>query len=117
MKSQYEGTVMMRPVLGDTAGAVVNIPDQKKESFDIKLFPNPVTDRLHIVAHGDYDAPLNGFHVEVFSTGGQRVTTVRTQREVVLNDLPAGLYLVRITDPEKGVVLKQARIVVQTPRW
>jgi hypothetical protein len=117
LKSQFAGTVMLRPILGDTAGAIVSVPEPERELMDVRLFPNPVTDKLHIEVVGDHPELSGEFQVEVFSTGGQRVTTARTHRTMDLGTLPAGLYLVRVTDPVNGVVLKQARIVVQTPRW
>jgi PKD repeat protein len=64
----------------------------------IKLYPNPVTQRIYVENAGI------GSVVDIFSTVGQRMltTTIKGEQEVLdVSALSAGVYLIRFTD-DKG---------------
>ncbi|MEM1002393.1 MAG: T9SS type A sorting domain-containing protein, partial [Bacteroidota bacterium] len=67
----------------------ISDPDTKKQS--ISLFPNPAKDVIEIV--GDYAS------IEVLSISGQLIKSFKKpQSNYQINDLPTGLYLVKILD-------------------
>ena len=111
-KSQYKGTVMMRPILGDTAGAVISVPEPEAGEISVNLYPNPTRDLLHVELTGNGAEEHPRFRAEVYSTNGQRILHTETDRTIDLSGVANGLYLVRITNIQGTKVLKQARIVV-----
>ena len=57
----------------------------------VKVYPNPATDIVHIDG-------VNVVEVKIYTTLGQLVKTVMESNEVVVSDLPEGIYLLHIID-------------------
>ncbi len=102
----------MRPILGDTAGAVISVPEPEAGEISVNLYPNPTRDLLHVELTGNGAEEHPRFRAEVYSTNGQRILHTETDRTIDLSGVANGLYLVRITNIQGTKVLKQARIVV-----
>jgi translation elongation factor P/translation initiation factor 5A len=84
-------------------------PDiEKEESF--QLSPNPATDFISIQTQND----LNSATIEILTIDGRTVqimNTVRRNRiEIPTDQLPNGVYFLRVTDEEK--FLKSERFVI-----
>ena len=74
---------------------------QKNEQSDIMLYPNPATNELRI------DCAPHAHSITVYSiTGGRLKTTecVKGTTTIELNDLPAGIYVARITDADGATI-------------
>jgi hypothetical protein len=69
----------------------------------VTVFPNPVSGIVHVSA----PVPLN---IEVSNMAGYIQQRRLHANEVDVNNLPTGVYLLRITD-ENGVLLKTERMV------
>ena len=130
---QEFGAVMMRPVFGTSASIPppTNIVDREDidDGFgDIRVFPNPVTDNLHIVIPSHTVIPSNTTvipsnardlkTVELFDINGRRLLSqhVETGRAPSLRDdstitidmshLPSGIYIL-VLHTENGIITKQ----------
>ncbi len=69
----------------------------------INVFPNPVTDNLTIVIN-NFQFPIN--KLEIFDNTGKQVKSIKTTGQskkytINVEDLPAGLYLLKVTG-DKG---------------
>ena len=74
----------------DTGNSVVVI----SELSNVKIYPNPVSDVLHI------DGLEPGSRIELYDIVGHKVHMITTagEKEVInINDLPQGNYFVEIT--------------------
>jgi hypothetical protein len=71
---------------------------------DFKLFPNPVNDVLNIETNVGIQS------VQIFNIHGQKVIS-SNKKQIIVFDLPAGIYLVRIQDVENNIVTK--KIVIE----
>jgi len=70
----------------------LNVPDRVAESWSIH--PNPATDNFRIEGH------FNQQHVELFTLEGRlalNLGLVGSNTNVAVNELPAGIYLVRLS--------------------
>lgn len=84
-------------------------PDiEKEESF--QLSPNPATDFISIQTQND----LNSATIEILTIDGRTVQIMNTIRgnriEIPTDQLPNGVYFLRVTDEEK--FLKSERFVI-----
>jgi hypothetical protein len=69
----------------------VGIADLSK-SFDLKLFPNPVNNILHIASKENINK------IEIFNAVGEKVITVENQvSQISLHQLSPGIYMVKVT--------------------
>jgi hypothetical protein len=91
---------------------VVSADFGRQTSAGIRITPNPATGRVTVTLNGDWrDA---GIRVELFTLTGKRVRSY-TQRSSGANELPldqlaAGMYLVRVSDGRQTVT---ERLVVR----
>ena len=60
------------------------------EASAMRLYPNPATDKVYIEG-------AKAAEVQVYNALGQLVKTVQNANEVSLEDLPQGVYLLRVT--------------------
>jgi hypothetical protein len=70
-------------------------PSRVDEDTDlnfVSIFPNPVTDILHI--SGDYSGQL----VRIYSPEGFKVYDAEFKNEIDLSKLPVGIYFMRVRD-------------------
>ncbi|NDC41750.1 MAG: T9SS C-terminal target domain-containing protein, partial [Chitinophagia bacterium] len=72
---------------------------------DVTVYPNPATGLLHIVAPA-------GVGIRLQTLAGQTLLQRSEPGDVEMSDLPAGLYLLQITDSE-GRLLRVEKIVKQ----
>ena len=75
---------------------IVNVPQLQEK--DIRIFPNPATDRLQVKADAFRSA-------RIFSMDGRCVKVVRTS-DIALDDLSAGKYVIRVETANGQTVRK-----------
>lgn len=84
-RSILSGSLMLRPGFG--ASGAVGIDDI--EATQLRVYPNPATDRLHI------DGLPEGATIEIYDRQGRRAYARGDVWEVDVEALPSGLYLLR----------------------
>lgn len=73
-----------------------NVAVSSSVAPSIMVYPNPATDFVHVQG-------VEAAEIQVFNTLGQLVKTVKGSNEITVSDLPAGTYLLRITDVDGRV--------------
>lgn len=68
---------------------------------EVTVYPNPTTGNLHFAAMENVEK------VEVFNNIGRLMATFNNQREINISDMPAGLYMLRVTLQGDAVVMKK----------
>lgn len=68
---------------------------------EVSIYPIPTTGEISI------DASENVEKVEVYNNIGRLVATFNNQREINISDMPAGLYMLRVTLQGDAVVMKK----------
>lgn len=75
--------------------ATLSVRDEVKNNKQIKIYPNPVQDVLHV----DYDGKIT--NIEIFSLTGQLIKTIDEDAwKVTISDLKKGIYLVKVKTSE-----------------
>jgi len=69
-----------------------DVKENQAPSINLNIFPNPVTDILHI--SGDY----SGQQVRIYSPEGFKVYEAEFTNEIDLSKLPVGIYFMRVRD-------------------
>lgn len=93
INSQYEGSLMLRPVFGALTEPPTHIPVITKE-FDFSIYPNPAQTQFSIST----DLPHDDISIRVFNTMGQMVLSTRhTNRPISVDNLPNGIYIVHLS--------------------
>ncbi|MFM8485242.1 MAG: T9SS type A sorting domain-containing protein, partial [Bacteroidota bacterium] len=92
------GTYQLQIQVTRTSATAVGDPD---ENTMVVIFPNPVKDKLGIVAE---DARIRA--VTVFDLSGRPVLTAENREEINVAELPEGSYLLEI-ETDKGVLRRR----------
>ena len=64
---------------------------------EVSIYPNPASDIVHIDG-------VEATEIRVYNVNGQLLKTVNGSNEIMVSDLPAGTYLLRITDVDGRVI-------------
>ena len=99
-QSSKHGSLMIRPVVG----ASYYIGVQENTENTLRLYPNPVSNELHL--EGDID---NG-QVSIFDLTGRKVYQGVYQTVIPVDHLTNGMYLLNVTTGE-GQVINQKFII------
>ena len=65
---------------------------------EVSVYPNPASDIVHIDG-------VEATEIRVYNVNGQLLKTVNGSNEIMVSDLPAGTYLLRVTDTEGWVTV------------
>lgn len=93
--ASFKGSLMIRPVFGDSLWAATGIKSEfSNKKSDVKLFPNPANDKVYFVT----DASNQGLSVEVIDALGtlQLKQAVNADKSISTADLSSGFYFIRI---------------------
>ena len=99
-QSNLPGSLMIRPVVG----ASYYIGLEENGPSTVAVYPNPVSDRLHL------DGDIDGGQVSIFDLMGRKVYTGAYQPTIPVDQLNDGMYLLSITTNE-GQVINQKFII------
>ncbi|HTO16171.1 MAG TPA: T9SS type A sorting domain-containing protein [Edaphocola sp.] len=98
--SLLDGALMIRPIVGKALP--VNIKPQKN-NLDVKLYPNPVSNIVHIEIPEGEKA-----YYKIFSIDGKEIQSATyIQKEIDLNHFTPGTYFITIFIEGKGTVVKK----------
>lgn len=91
-QSFLSGSIMMRPVFGESAQ--VGIPVNRHNLIS-KIYPNPSSDQIHIELS---DEQSNDVIIEIIDMIGRTILRRSYTETIDISQIPAGLYLLRLTD-------------------
>ncbi len=106
--SLYEGSLMMRPVLGTAAVGIEEQQAMEKTAW--RLFPNPIQDGVLHLEHKDSNK-THSLQLYIYDNMGRMLRQMPWQNTVDVSALPAGMYLMRCIDAENGQVSTQKFVV------
>lgn len=110
IKSQLEGTVMIRPVFGKDINISTNT--EQPDPFDqteYTIYPNPAQDILHINLK---DHSTNQYRVTIFDIYGKTYLDRSLDESYIdLSTFNNGVYLIRVTDNQRVSATKKFIIV------
>ena len=111
VKSQLEGTVMIRPVFGKEFNIATGIDNPStNRSIDYSIYPNPAQETLNININND---TFNQYAVTVFDIYGKLYIDKSLQDSYIdVSDLNAGIYFIRISNTT-GANTTQKFIIVR----
>jgi len=111
--SSYVGSLMIRPVMGNEKTAWVGMENQNVSEIQAQIYPNPINGgKLHIDLDGISQSKKSKFQLQMYSITGQLVFSEKYSDEIDVEYLAKGMYFVRISSPERGVVITK-KIVIQ----
>lgn len=115
-QSQFEGALMIRPVLGDTSEPYVSTPElPAKKEQQVTLYPNPASNIINIKTNNINpfeDQKSSDFKVEIYNANGQLVLNEITYKSINVSSLPDGLYFVRVSNANEGTLINTSRIII-----
>jgi len=107
--SMYNGSLMMRPVLGKQLP--IGVQETATISSDIKLFPNPVSDHILHFRLENPEQIKELSQIKVFDLTGRIVCLAPFSTTLNLPDLQNGLYFLMIFDKKNVSVFKEKFII------
>ena len=96
-QSILSGSLMLRPCFGSAATVGIENSDLRVPTFELKVYPNPAKDIVHIEGLPD------GSCVELYDTFGRKLFSkeLNTDHSTLTTDhFPSGLYLLRAVTPD-----------------
>jgi hypothetical protein len=103
LQSQKEGSIMIRPVVGDPLIATtIEVPDAEPDpAREIRYWPNPATDYINLEFN---DLALSGSAlVSIIDLQGRELINVPYSDRIDISSLKAGLYTVIIISDRKRI--------------
>ncbi len=92
-QSQFDGALMMRPVLGEEIITSVS-ETQVEKNLQLTVYPNPVTDGLVNIEIDDTD--ISSAQISIYNLFGQIVYQDMYRRHLNLTHLRNGMYIIRL---------------------
>jgi hypothetical protein len=110
-KSQVEGALMMRPILGKWIDPPVGLFEKEKPDFslDAVVYPNPATDIVYVQTNSENDLTIELFDI----SGRMMVSNIDHQKSLPLNQLTNGVYFIKIRDLVTGNTLIKKLLINQ----
>jgi len=93
------GSPMLRPVLGQYFPYVGVV--EQPTSIDVKLYPNPAKDILHIFVPDEIRE--SDMTLAIYTVTGQKIYEHAYQSEISLSGFAAGFYILRLTDNKNNI--------------
>lgn len=105
--TSYEGSLMIRPVLGSSDVAFVGIGEDEVKNVVLKVFPNPSKTGIINVSLNDQ---TDQYQIEIYNMNSQKVYDAPFSNQVQSN-LPEGIYLIKCTGLQTGKVFTSKLII------
>lgn len=112
--SAFEGAVMIRPVFDQNSRkkTATKIVQPEFSEPEIQIYPNPANQQFKISL--PYDRHIYNVSINIFNSFGRKVKEIKTgnyNQSIKTENLPAGLYIITITDNKTFNVKKKLMIV------
>jgi len=98
-----DGTLMMRPHFGDSVGIYLEVPEQQVKNKQIKVYPNPASNIVHLTAEFA--------QVSLYTMSGVLLKAEQNKTFLAVNDVPEGLYYLRLVN-EKGELFTSKIVII-----
>lgn len=108
-KTELEGALMMRPIVGKWITPPVGVVEETKVEFDAVVFPNPAKDRVYVKTASDHNLTLELFDI----SGKKMLSNSDSEKSLPLDQLTGGIYFIRIKDDVTGSVLVKKLLINQ----
>lgn len=108
-QSQYEGTVMIRPMFGRKV-EVITGQDKKPtlEKLEFNIYPNPAQDKLNIDLNNNFEM----YTYSIFDSYGRIVSNNSTYESPIdISNINPGIYFIRITNSDNATTTKKFIII------
>ncbi|MBI9055179.1 MAG: T9SS type A sorting domain-containing protein [Bacteroidales bacterium] len=108
-QSQYEGTVMIRPMFGRKV-EVITGQDKKPtlEKLEFNIYPNPAQDKLNIDLNNNFEM----YTYSIFDSYGRIVSNKSTyESSIDISNITPGIYFIRITNSDNATTTKKFIII------
>ncbi|TXF90902.1 T9SS type A sorting domain-containing protein [Neolewinella aurantiaca] len=99
------GAIMIRPLLSGFEGFPTSVADRTDADALVDVFPNPTNGTLHLRARQTVSTSLS---YRLFSLTGAVVGAGQVNETIELGHLPAGIYMLEVTD---GAAASRHKIV------
>ena len=86
---------------------LTTIKDKQKQTLELNLYPNPVTNLLNIVIE-NYRVTSNSC-IDIYDMQGKmvkRITIINSENAISIDDLAPGQYILNLVDRSKKVANK-----------
>lgn len=90
------GAIMLRPLMSGFEGFQTDTNDPVADISLVEVFPNPTSGTLHLRARPEVQ--LSNLSYRLFGFSGALLRTGPANGRLDLGDLPAGIYLLELTD-------------------
>ncbi|MCK5169036.1 MAG: T9SS type A sorting domain-containing protein, partial [Bacteroidales bacterium] len=109
-QSQFEGTIMLRPMFGHNLDFLTSINNKQIDnSINVKIYPNPAQDILNIDIQ---DQSFNNYRYTIFDTFGRiYLENYSSDSEINISNLNPGIYFIKISDSNGGNTTKKFIVI------
>lgn len=106
------GALMIRPMVGEEFPLFTAVEEPRMEpaELSLKLYPNPVQDRLYLPVNQEETGDLE---LQVISSTGQILLNQAWRAELEVNNWDNGLYFIQITNRKTGAQVKRKFLILR----
>jgi hypothetical protein len=108
--SMYEGSLMIRIIVGDDADPYLNI-NKSYINDKISVLPNPVKKYMPFEILGIEDN--QNYDVKIFSVDGKLIYNNSENINKIYADFENGIYIVSISNKQKNIIINKKIVVVE----
>ena len=91
-----KGAIMLRPLMSGFAGFQTNTEDPETDISRVEVFPNPTSGTLHLRPRPN--TRVGNLSYRLFSLSGALLRSGPANDQLQIGDIPAGIYLLELTD-------------------
>ncbi len=104
------GSLMIRPVVGNVTPLPTATDEVQKPTRNFVLYPNPTREILNITSNQSW---YEDFQYLLFSSTGQLLQQGILQPQLSVNDLPPGMYFLKIADRQTNQFWNERFIIAR----
>lgn len=110
--SSYQGSLMLRPILGSSKQAYVGIESPTTKEADFSIYPNPAKDNI-LYIKGDESVLSDGnTTIQIFHSNGQLIYNSKYSNSIDISELSQGIYFVSLVNNQKQIRIHKKLIVI-----
>jgi len=108
-QSQYEGTIMIRPMFGHKVEVVTGINKNPEDlNLEFNIYPNPAQDILNIDLINNFEI----YSYAIFDSYGRVVSNNNTyESSIDISNINPGIYFIRVTNSDNATTTKKFIII------